>query len=223
MKIVSRILKIVCFVLLFGVLGFLILRIAMADYYPKAMKDLYTSEALLAACADDGQVEVRTQDLRASYDNPDFALFMASHLYYSPEAGELQVTLRYNNNTLEELQQDFGLAETPVASPDLFSFWLVSNSGEEDLSGEAIPGAEYPVATVETDSKFMYQYLKLCFIGIPFDETVGWYRLEIRYEGEGEPVDLDTAERWPAMIAVWEREMVPYDSVYTLRAEDLEK
>ena len=223
MKIVSRVVKITCLVVLFAVIGILIARIAMADYFPSAMKDLSMTEGLYAACADDGQVEVRTQKLRASYDNPNFALFMADHLYYSPEAGELQITLRYNNNTLKELQHDFGLRETPAAAVELFTYTLVSNSGKEDLSGEAIPGVSYDVAHIETDSKFMYQYLKLTFTGVSFAETVGWYRLEIGYAGNEAAIDENAAARWPAMIAVWEKEMIPYDEAFTLTAEDFDR
>lgn len=223
MKILSRIIKITCLVILFAVIGVLIARIAMADYFPSAMKEVSMTEGLFAACADDGQVEVRTQDLRASYDNPNFALFMADHLYYSPEAGELQITLRYNNNTLKELQHDFNLEETPVAAQELFTYTLVSNSGKEDLSGEAIPGASYTVTHIATDSKFMYQYLKLTFTGVSFAEVVGWYRLEIDYAGNETAIDEDAAARWPAMIAVWEREMIPYESSFVLTAEDFDR
>ncbi len=218
MKIVGRILKILCLVLVFGIIGFMLLRICMAEYYPGAMKDLYKSETL-AQAAGDGTVDIHRQDLRASYDNPNFALFMADYQYYSPEAGELQITLRYNNNTLNELASDYGLEKTPAPSLDLFEITLVANSGEEDENGEAIPGASYPVAYVETDSAFLYQYYKLTFTGLDF-ETVDWYRLEIRYTGEGAFTSANAAKRWPAKICVWEKEMVPYDTVYTLKQED---
>lgn len=218
MKIVARILKILCYTLIFGVMAFLIGRIIIADYYPGAMKALYKTEAMRAVATANGSVEIHRQDLRASYDNPDFAYFMADHQYYCPETGELQITIRYNVNTLEELQRDYGLEETPADVADLFSFSLVG-SHIADENGNRLEEGIAP-ATVETERHFMYRYVRLTFTGVPFGEEVGWYRVEITYTGEGAPIGKEAEKRWPAMIAVWEREMMPYDKITVLNEKD---
>ncbi|MBQ8858198.1 MAG: hypothetical protein IJ012_00235 [Clostridia bacterium] len=218
MKIVARILKILCYTLIFGVMAFLIGRIVIADYYPGAMKALYKTEAMRATATANGEVEIRRQDLRASYDNPDFAYFMADHQYYCPETGELQITIRYNINTLEELQRDYGLEQTPADIPDLFSYSLVGSHISDD-NGNRLEEGIAP-ATVETERRFMYRYVRLTFNNVSFGEEVGWYRVEITYTGEGEPDGKTAEERWPAMIAVWEREMMPYDKTSVLSEKD---
>ena len=218
MKIVARILKILCYTLIFGVIAFLIGRIIIADYYPKDMKALYKTEAMRAYAAAGGSIEIRSQDLRASYDNPDFAYFMANHQYYCPETGELQITIRYNVNTLEELQRDYGLEETPDDVLALFSFSLVGSHIADD-DGNRLEEGIAP-SSVETERHFMYRYVRLTFSGVSFGEEVGWYRVEISYTGEGEPISKEAKKRWPAMIAVWEREMIPYDKITVLSAKD---
>lgn len=221
MKIVGRIFKIAALTLVFGIIALLVGRIILAEYYPKNMKELSYTEGIAAAVEENGQITVHTQNLRASYDNPDFALFMANHLYYVPELGELQITVRYNNSTLQEMKADFGLAAEPVPSADLFSFSLVDHTAVDENDKE-VEGGGHRVyaASVTTESKFMYQYIKLTFTGVDF-EAADWLRLDIAYTGDEAPVDENAADRWPAHIAVWERELLPYESTFTVTKKDL--
>lgn len=221
MKIVARIFKIAALLLVFGVIALLVGRILLAEYYPRSMKELAYTQGITDAVAEKGSLTVHTQNLRASYDNPDFALFMADHLYYVPELGELQITVRYNNSTLREMKADFGLDAEPLPSAELFSFSLVDHTAVDKDGREVEDGGNRVyAASVKTESKFMYQYIKLTFCGISF-EGADWLRLEIAYTGTETPVDADADDRWPARIAVWEREMIPYDKTFTVDAKDV--
>ena len=95
MKRIGRILKYTVLALIFSIIAFLLVRILIAEYYPREMKSLAPTDNLKAAYALDPDLEIRRQTLAISYDNPDFALFMANHQYYCPAAGELQIALRY--------------------------------------------------------------------------------------------------------------------------------
>lgn len=204
-KLVSRLLKGVCLLVFFGFIAFLILRIAMAEYYPNRMKQLYPSQELVAAYGQDSSLQMRRQDLRISYDDPNFSLFMASNQFYCPETGEFQITLRYNVSTLEELKKDFSLAETPAPDPALFDFSLVDNEGRRT-----------PLTCVWTESHFVYQYMKLVTSDVDFTCDPGWIRVEIYYKDA-----VDYAEEAYSRIPVYEKELIERDTVYTLRAEDL--
>lgn len=221
MKIVGRILKYTALLLVFGIIALLLGRIILAEYYPKSMKELAITDSIRARVQEDGSLTVHTQDLRASYDNPNFALFMANHLYYIPELGELQITLRYNNSTLREMQAHFGLKEVPEASLDLFSFSVVDHTAVDENGKEVEDGGNrvYP-SSISTESKFMYQYIKLTFTGISFEDA-DWLRLDIAYTGTEAPVDKNAASRWPAHIAIWERELIPYEKTFTVTEKDL--
>lgn len=204
-KIVSTVLKTVCFLVIFGVIAILLIRIVMAEYYPKRMKSLYPSAELVAACEADPTLAVRRQDLRISYDDPNYSLFMASNQFYCPETGEFQITLRYNVSTLEEMKKDFALPAVPQPDPALFDFSLLDNNGHRT-----------PLTCVWTEGKFMYQYMKLVTSDLDFSQDPGWIRVEIYYKGA-----VDYAEDAYSRIPVYEKELVEGDVVYTPTSEEL--
>lgn len=205
-KFIPKLLKAICYLLIFGVIAFLVLRIFMAEYYPESMKRLYPSEELIAAFEKDSALEMRRQKLRVSYDDPKYSLFMASNQFYCPETGEFQITLRYNTSTLDEIQQDFSLSEVPAPDPALFDFSLVDNNGNR-----------VPLTCVRTDAWFMYQYMKLVTSDVDFSADPGWIRIEIYYIGQVN-YEKDAYSRIP----VYEKELVPDDTVYTLQEKDLQ-
>jgi hypothetical protein len=204
-KIISWALKGICFLVIFGVIAIILVRIVIADYYPGSMKRLYPSEELVAAYAQDPTLQMHRQELRVSYDDPNFSLFMASNQFYCPETGEFQITLRYNESTLEEMQKDFALPAVPAPDPALFDFSLVDNNGHRT-----------PLSCVWTESRFMYQYMKLVTSDVDFGLDPGWIRIEIYYKDA-----VDYAEVPYSCIPVYEKEMVPRDTVYTLTEEEL--
>ena len=205
MKIAARILKYTALALIFAIVAVLLARIMIAEYYPSAMKELAPTEALRAAYAANPNLEIRRQKLAISYDNPKFALFMANHQYYCPEAGELQIALRYNVSTLEEVKEDFKLAQRPEPSPSLFDFTLYDDNGNR-----------YPLSLIETDAKFMYQYYKLAFTGVDFGENTNWIRVDIYYK---DAIDYDQEPY--ACILLYNKELAKDDSIYTLKKGEL--
>ena len=204
-KIVSTLLKTVCLLVIFGVIAFLIIRIVMADYYPNRMKSLYPSEELVAAYEADPTLQIHRQELRVSYDDPHFSLFMASNQFYCPETGEFQITLRYNVSTLEEMKTDFALPAVPAPDPALFDFSLLDDNGNRT-----------PLTCVWTEGKFMYQYMKLVTSDLDFSTDPGWIRVEVYYRGA-----VDYAEDAYSRIPVYEKELIGSDTVYTPTAEEL--
>ena len=129
----------------------------------------------------------------------------ASNQFYCPETGEFQITLRYNVSTLEEIKKDFSLAAIPEPDPALFDFSLVDNKGNRT-----------PLTCVWTESKFMYQYMKLVTSDVDFSTDPGWIRVEIYYKDA-----IDYAEQAYSIIPVYEKELTSRDTVYSLQKEDL--
>ena len=205
MKTVGRILKYTALTLIFSIIAFLLVRILIAEYYPAAMKELTPTETLRAAYEANPNLEMRRQKLAISYDNAEFALFMADHQYYCPEAGELQIALRYNESTLAEVKADFGLSEEPAPSPELFDFTLYDDNGNR-----------YPLALQISGHKYMYHYYKLGFTGVDFSEKTNWIRVDIYYK---DAINYD--EEPYACILLYNKELAKDDTVYTLREGDL--
>lgn len=208
MKIFSRILKWSCIGVIAAVFALLIGRIALQDHWPASMTSYRISDAYSTAAADGEAPAVYRQRLRISYDDRDngkYARFMASNQYYCPELGELQVTLRYNNSTLDRVREDFSLSETPEAADELFDFTVVDQT---ILNSDFDNENRAHLVHIESERQFMYTYLKLTFRGIDF-EKADWLRIEIYYSG-----DVDYEEEAYTRLVIWERELIPDDVTY---------
>ncbi len=137
-----------------GVCAMVLFRIISQKYYPDEMKELAFNQVLTEHYEEkDGQIKVYTQKIRAPYDDPDEGNFFASHLRLIPEAGQLQVTLRYNDGRFAALQEKYGAKALPDDSA--FIFRLQSSDG-----------ALYELSTDTRDEALMYTYRKLTFDGV---------------------------------------------------------
>ena len=174
-----------------GVCAMVLFRILSQKYYPSDMKALAFNEVLSEHYAEkDGKIKVYTQKIRAPYDDPDEGNFFSSHLYIIPEAGQLQVTLRYNDGRLAALQEKYG--STALPDDKAFIFRLQSSDG-----------ATYELSSEARDEAMMYTYRKLTFDGValPLPEeceiTVGengrevgslYLTVDVYLEGIAEPI-----------------------------------
>ena len=187
-------LKIMTAVVCIGVIGLIAFRLIAFNTYPKAMKNLYYNETLEAYCSEKGKdADIKTQALRAPYDDPDIGNFFCDYLYVIEDIDQLQITVRYNKATVTRIAKKLG-AELDSGSGDLFTYRLYASYGEgkEGLIGE--------LSYSDFDSLMMYRYHKLVFdnVDISTDELGSpyWIRLEILVNG------YETEE--PYMIPVYE-------------------
>ncbi len=191
---VSMLLKALILFLCFTVVGVIIFRVILFSHYPKVMKTIHYNDTLTAyynAC--DGDIEALTQTMRAPYDDPDFASFMADNLIVIKGAGQLQLSVRYNSSVFDTIEEKYGV-RLDKNTEDLFTFELERVPFEEGREAYKVADASY----VASESKFMYTYYKLVFDGIEFydSETPDWLRLKITIK------DIPTAE--PYYILVYE-------------------
>ncbi len=167
--VIKTIVAVVC-ISIIAILGF---RLFIFKTYPASMKNIYFTDRLSEYYnANEGDINAETQTLRAPYDNPDFANFFCDNLIVVKEAGELQVSVRYNQSAIEEIQKKHNLSDLVGGSEDLFSYKLVDNNGRvcENLT------------YTNYESKYMYHYIKLAFSDVEFEDA-NWIRLEITVNG----------------------------------------
>ena len=191
---VAMLLKALILFLCFLVVGVIMFRVILFSYYPKVMKTIHYNDTLTAYYnATDGEIGALTQTMRAPYDDPDFASFMADNLIVIKEAGQLQVSVRYNSSMFDTIEEKYGVRLDKDAE-NLFTFEL--ERVPFDPGAEAYKVGE--ISYVTSDSKFMYTYYKLVFDGIEFygEETSDWIRLKITLN------DIPTAD--PYYILVYE-------------------
>lgn len=188
---IMRILKITVAVLCIAVIGVFAFRMFLFNYYPDSVSDIYFTENMTAYYNSvDGQINAKTQKLRSPYDDPDVANFFCDNLIVVEGAGELQLSVRYNNSAIENLKTKLELDSLNPESEKLFSFRLYDNYNRI-----------YEAQIVATDELMMYHYYKLSFDGIPFNtegvDAPEWMRLEIFVEGQ-------TSEEPTSMVLVYE-------------------
>ncbi len=165
-----------------AVIGVLVFRITFFNFYPKSIKNLYFNDTLTQYYNDNGgNIEVKTQELRAKYDNPDVATFICDNLYVIEGAKQLQVSIRYNKSSIDYIEKELSLSGLDASDPELFSYKLACY---DDESASEI----YLDASVEQmayESKLMYHYYKLVCDGVELGglNEPGWIRLDVFVKG----------------------------------------
>lgn len=175
-------LKIMIFVICVGVIGIIAFRMIAFNSYPASVRDVYFNEKLTGYYNEkDGDIEIKTQKLRAPYDDEDEGNFFCKHLYVIDDIDQLQITVRYNTSTVEKIANELGI-DLDGNSSDLFSYRLYASYGED--TGRVVG----ELTAEEFDKKLMYRYKKLVFDNVDFSlDSIGspyWIRLEIVVKGQ---------------------------------------
>ncbi len=175
MKTVGKIIKYIFYTFIFAVCALVILRSCiMFDYYPSQMKSiLWTDSAKQIYLADSKSFEAYSQTLVFSYDNPDEGNFFASNQLIIPSAKQLQITVRYNDSTLERFAEKSDMEIDDIS----FVYYLSDQDGNH-----------YPLSLSASDRAFnLYNYARLVFEGVDISKATNLY-LDIYIEGA---VELD--------------------------------
>ena len=190
-------LKILVAVVCFGVIGLILFRLLMFNYYPSSMKMVYFNDTLTAYYEQTGgEIGAKTQKLSAPYDDPDVASFFCGNLIVISGADQLQLSVRYNLALVDDLKEKYGVDVDPT-DPHSFTYRLVRNPISADGEPLEIGRLDYAY----TEEGMMYSYTKLVFDGVDFEldsvNSAKWIRLEIDIAG----VTLDEPY---AIICVYE-------------------
>lgn len=193
------VLKIAVAVLCFSVIGAMVFRIAVANYYPKFAKNIYFDPVLTEHYnANGGNINALTQNILSEYDDSDEGNIFCDNLILIKEIGQLQVAVRFNRSVVENLEKKFGDGDYDVMGGGVFTFRLVRNNPNaeraDEFSEECVLGA---LDVSLFDTFLQYGYYKLVFNGVDFDGAdffdgagATWIRLEtFLNDGSGECKD----------------------------------
>ena len=180
---VGTVLKVLLALLCVTVVGIIGFRIATFNYYPKEMKELYVNDALEEHYKENGGITATTQKIRYPYDDADKGRFFSDYLIVVREAGQLQITLRYNKALIEDLEKEYGVT---LSGEDIFEFRLARDP-RVNTEGEVISEPVGTLSVCESDEFLMYRYYKLVFDGVDFgsesEPEVEWLRVEVLIRG----------------------------------------
>lgn len=180
-NIVMTLLKVLVIAICLLVVGVLAFRVILFNYYPDEIENIYFNDALTEHYNSvDGKINAVTQELRAPYDDPDYASFMADNLIVIKDAGQLQLSVRYNSSVFDSIEEKYGV-RLDGESDGLFTFELERVPFDESKSAYKVGELDHTA----TDTFLMYTYYKLVFDGVEFygTDTPDWLRLKITLNG----------------------------------------
>ncbi|MBQ8719414.1 MAG: hypothetical protein IJY65_00060 [Clostridia bacterium] len=165
------------------VIGVVLFRIILFNYYPDNIKNIYFNDELTEYYnAQDGNIGARTQDLRFPYDDSDLGNFFCDNLIIIDGVDQLQLSVRFNVSAMADIEERYKLENLDPDDETLLSFRLYDNYGR----------AYEDIVYSERDSFAMYRYYKLVFDGVVLEDTGDgkfpeWIRLEVFVGDNEEP------------------------------------
>lgn len=183
--IVARIIQILIAVFLILVIGLVIARIILFNFYPSTVTNVLYTDALSAYRDKNGTADLMTQPNEILYDDADEGNFFFDKLVCSPNADHLQVAFKYNVSLIKAINEEYKTNLDPNADPsELFDIKLVKTRDGFEGSGKVEVESVGTMTGVVTDSLMMYKYVKVAFDGVDFgldegETPVGWFRLDI--------------------------------------------
>ena len=172
---VATLLKVLIISLCLLVVGVILFRVILFNYYPKEMKTIrFNAELTEYYNSINGEIGAVTQKMRAPYDDPDFASFMADNLIVIRGAGQLQISVRYNSSVFDTIEEKYGV-RLDESSCDNFAFELEYVPFDKSVPSHKTGELDYS----STDTALMYTYYKLVFDGVEFKDENDWIRLKI--------------------------------------------
>lgn len=135
---------------------------------------------------EDGELILERQEQRSLTSN---GLFAVRQCVFIPEANQIQIVVRYNNSTLRQLKEDFGLESVPDRTEDLFDVTIVKTTDKTPLDITDNTDSEmlneeryYPTGEPEEAYKRLYSYRRYVFENVTYEDAVGMF-VDIYYKG----------------------------------------
>ena len=221
-RIMGNIIKATFSLFVISVCALIVWRVFFSTKEPDSVKNLYVNEALAAAYeeyGDDLELGYQNQySLTYSKDNAGY--FGISQYVIIRQANQIQVVLRYNNNTLKHLKEDFDLDELPKKGEEHLDVTLRQiidkTPGDENDNAdlEALSITRHTPTKVITDTTALYTYHRFVFDGVVIDENdVSSIVLDIYYKDA-----VDYSEEAYGALLIYDNQADWFD--YKLTSED---
>ncbi len=220
MRVFWRVVKWSISLLLCVICGILIWRV-FSSGDPKEIKYLMGNDALYEAYdkhGDDLVLQYQMQDTitTAEYNR---GYFSVTQYVFIPEAKQVQLVFRYNNSTIKHLARDYGLAEIPDKSEELFDLTLVTttdktpNNREDNANTDNLTMERYyPSASTRTETS-LHTYYRFVFDNVEITPDMLFVFADIYYEG-----DLDYAKRPYGTLCLYD-DQSPWEAYRLSRTE----
>ena len=161
---VKNVLKLIAVLIIITVYTLLLGRMFLAKDRGIMDKYLPTEEFLSIASEN---TQILTQNINYTMDENGY--YRISNLVYIPETGELQINVRYNNSTIDVLNERYSDSSD---KEEPFCYELIDNNNNSYSFGGYI-----------AKNNMIYNFRKLLFKGIDFESVERLY-LDVKYVGD---------------------------------------
>ncbi len=190
----KKVLKLFAAVFLIGMFALVMIAIFRQETYPSEMKNTLGNEVLSSYCDENGMPPAAYT--HESIDDFDYkGVFQAKYLTYIPEAGQVQISVRYGTLLFEALKEKYELSELPTLYSSDVSFKLrtlkvsdgaFSNSDNSLDEDEILDERIIDKSSSLDLTQGRHNYSRLVFDGVDFDKYNCFY-LDLYYKDEAEP------------------------------------
>ncbi len=221
-RITGIIIKTIFSLFVLSVCALLIWRVFFSTKEPKSIKTLYVNEALADAYAEHGdELEFKYQNQYSlTYTEKNAGYFGISQYVIIPGADQIQIVLRYNNNTLKHLKEDFDLDELPKKGEEHLDLSLrqiidlTPDNSDDNSDPATLSITRHTPTKVITDTTALYTYHRIVFDNVTIDESdVSSIILDIYYKDS-----VDYEESAYGALLIYDNEGIWY--AYDLTADD---
>ena len=191
-RVAGFVLKGLLALLIVSIIGILAFRIIDSKIVPSKVKTLTPNEKLCQVYDEyDGDLTIYYQDQgKYTREEKNYGYFANEGAVFIEEAQQLQVTISYNNSTLEHTKNDYRLPETPSRDDQVYSISLrimydLTPENKDDNDGKTESAVRYdrimPTGDIISHKKTFYNYRKAIFDNVVIDDTVIAVILDIHY------------------------------------------
>jgi len=197
--------------LIIFVYALLFVRMCSVDDIPEDFRNIYVDDSLIELYnSENGEEKFIYQNLsKFNTDEDSYGYFSVASTMIAPEADQIQLIVKYNISTLENIKEDYGLSVSIDRSrTDTFEFSMVVKKAIDPIVADDPSKDEetvdynnednytltriYPVKT-EFISAGRHNYIRCIFTDVGFDKetTLGVfcdinYKDDIKYEQTGD-------------------------------------
>jgi hypothetical protein len=217
----GRLIKALIYSFIALLVGFIVWRVYFSTIPPKGITRLSVNDALAGAFEKrGGDLELfRQEQPGTTQTKENYGYFTVVDYVIIPEAGQVQVLIRYNKSMPRHVYEDFELDRIPEATPELFDFTLVKtvdltpDDKKDNNDPDFLDEVRLTPTTIISDTTILYNYRRVVFDDVYTVDAVGLF-LDIYYVGRADydtspygiiclysetseniPVPLDTADK----------------------------
>ena len=190
-KIVGNVIKTILYSIIALIVAFFVWRIWFSTNIPNNVEQLVVTDSLIDAYnKSGGELYGFDQDqYTITRAKENYGYFSIEDFVIIPEARQVQIIFRYNNNTIEKIAEKYNLGEITDRSTELFEVTLVKTEdmtpdiSTDNYDESKLIKTRYHASQVIEAQTMLYNYRRIVFENVDIDENTFGLFADIYYVG----------------------------------------